>query len=629
MIQIYKPENINFDKNGDMTLFPEKASVKAVLNGTWEAEIEHPIDKEGRWKYIEEEAVIKMPSFNGDQLFRIKKREKLDSGVTATLEPIFMDSREDCFLTDVRPTLKNGKEALDIMTAPNTKYSCDSDITRVSTAYYSYVNLIEAINGEDDNSFIQRWGGEILFDNYKVIINERVGGDYGVELRYGKNIKADGLTEEIDTRNVVTRIYPKGYNGIQMSDFGYVDSPLINQYPIIKAKTITFENVKLAEDVQEDEEDVIVCQNQTEVNAALKKACEEQFQAGIDKPALTIEADMALLQNTDLYQDYFVLEETSLGDTIHCRHSRLEIQTDARVIEIEYDCIKKKTASVVLGDFQENFFDNVSSLIDRIDETIRTDGSIIAEKIRGFIDGAMTSLRAQYNIAKKQDVMAILFENLDENSEMYGALAIGTQGLVISKRRTADGKDWDWTTAITAAGMIADTIVAGLLADQTGKNYWNLNTGEMVAGNAVFKNVSGDDSVEVSDATMKIVNNKHYIGQIGSNNLRDHEDVAGLVFELEDGDYMFWGLRNSDDSGYAPIMVYTRGRYTGLTGQALNVLCNLDMKGNKIMNAKIDGGYSGTIPFVKKITATSDGKLTKVDNAGIIVKDGIITSVEG
>lgn len=351
---------------------------------------------------------------------------------------------------------------------------------------------------------------------------------------------------------------------------------------------------------------------------------------GLDEPTITIDADMILLQNTDLYKDYAVLEEVSLGDTIPCRHCKLDINTDARVVEMKYDCIKKKVTYVVLGDFekQSNYFDDIAASINKIDEAIRSDGSLVAEKIRGFINGAMTSLRAQYNVAKKQDVMAILFENLDESSETYGALAIGTQGLMISKRRTADGKDWEWTTAITAAGMIADTIVAGLLADQTGRNYWNLNTGEFVAGNATIKNLSGNDSIEIANAIMKIVNNKYYTGRIGSNNLRDHEDVTGLVFELEDGDYMFWGTKNSDGSGYTPIMVYTKGKYIGLTGKALNVLCNLDMSGNKILNAKIDGGYNGTIQYVRKITQDSSGKL-KADNAGLVVENGIITGTVG
>lgn len=701
MIQIYKPDNTNFDKNGDMALIPSKATVHTVLNGTWTAELSHPIDIDGRWKYIEDEAVVKMPSFNGEQLFRIRKKEKSDSQVIASLEPIFMDAKDDCFLVDVRPTMKNGQEALDIMTAANNKYSASSDIPWVSVAYYEYMNLIEAINGDNENSFINRWGGEILFSNHTVIINKRVGGDYGVELRYGKNIKADGLTEEIDTRNVVTRIYPKGYDGVMMSDHGYVDSPLINNYPTIKTATITFEKVRMKDtskqeenmkelsqlqvklvangvkqsvlerkyktkkikkkeyeeqldeilseknDIQKEIDDLkakgeeeeqeardeaiqegwTVCETQEELDKALTKACNEQFDLGLDEPTITIDADMVLLQNTDLYKDYSVLEEVSLGDTIHCRHCKLNIESDARVIELEYDAIKKKVSSVVLGDFekQTNYFDDVASSINKIDEAIRSDGSIVAEKIKGFINGAMTSLRAQYNVAKKQDVMAILFENLDESSETYGALAIGTQGLVISKRRTVDGKDWDWTTAITAAGIIADTIVAGLLADQTGRNYWNLNTGEFVAGNATIKNLSGDDSIEIANAIMKIVNNKYYTGRIGSNNLHDHEDVTGLVFELEDGDYMFWGTRNSDGSGYTPIMVYTKGKYTGLTGKALNVLCNLDMKGNKILNAEIDGGYTGTIQYVRKITKTSSGFTAY--NAGLVVKNGIITDV--
>ena len=109
MIQIYKPENTNFKANGDMPLLPEKALVHATLNGAWNLELQHPIDGEGRWKYITEEAAVKVPSFNGEQLFRIKHTEKTESGVTATAEPIFMDAKEDCFLEDIRPTNKTGQ----------------------------------------------------------------------------------------------------------------------------------------------------------------------------------------------------------------------------------------------------------------------------------------------------------------------------------------------------------------------------------------------------------------------------------------------------------------------------------------------------------------------------------------
>ena len=88
----------------------------------------------------------------------------------------------------------------------------------------------------------------------------------------------------------------------------------------------------------------------------------------------------------------------------------------------------------MLGDFRYDYFDRVSSSVDRIDGAIRPDGSVIAGKIAGFIDGAMASLRAQYNVAEKQDVLAIRFENLDEKSPLYGSMALGTQGLMIPNR---------------------------------------------------------------------------------------------------------------------------------------------------------------------------------------------------
>lgn len=75
------------------------------------------------------------------------------------------------------------------MTAPNKMYSAKSDIKKLSTAYYQTKNLIEAINGNDENSFINRWGGEILYNNYQITIDDHVGGDYGVQQRCMKRLK--------------------------------------------------------------------------------------------------------------------------------------------------------------------------------------------------------------------------------------------------------------------------------------------------------------------------------------------------------------------------------------------------------------------------------------------------------
>ena len=469
MIQIYSPTNTSYEKNGNMTLMPSEATVHPILNGAWEASLSHPLDAEGRWKYIVDEAVVKMPSFNGDQLFRIKKKEKSDSGITATMEPIFMDAMGDCFLTDVRPTNATGQEALNAMTAPNSKYSGQSDILVTATAYYQYKNLIEALNDGEDNCFLNRWGGEIIYNNFTVIVNQRAGGDYGVELRYGKNIPQDGMTEEVDFRDVITRIYPKAFNGYTMSNDGYVDSPLVNNYPTVKATTITYSDVKMRVDVQEGDEDsgVIICDTQEQLNAALTAKCNAEFEAGIDKPAVSISADMVLLQNTEQYKDYAVLETVSLGDTIHCINSHLDITTDARVIELEYDSIRQKVVSVVIGDYQYEYFNNVTSAAEKAESAIRNDGTVRADQIQGIINAQKANLRAMKDIAQTQEVRAVLFEDLDPNSPTFGAMCLGTMGFQIANERTADGRDWQWSTFGTGDGFFADYIVAGtMLADR-------------------------------------------------------------------------------------------------------------------------------------------------------------------
>lgn len=607
MIQIYLPENTDYEQNGDMTLFPEVATVHPVLNGEWEAELEHPIDEDGRWKYIVDDAVVKMPSFNGDQLFRVKKKEKTDSGITAELQPIFMDAKDDCFLVDVRPTEKTGQEALDIMTAPNKKYHGQSNISTVSTAYYQTKNLIEAINGEDDNSFVNRWGGEVLFDNYTVVVNDRIGGDYGCEVLYGKNIQKNGFSEEVDLRDVVTRIVPKAYNGYMIEgDELWVDSPLINNYPTIRYGVMEFEDVKMRTDAQDgDEEDgITVCDTQEQLKEALTRKCEEQYEAGLDKPKVTISADIILLEGTDLYEDVKELTKVSFGDTVHCRHSRLDVVTDARVIELEWDCIMQRVDSVVLGDFQYNYIDDVSSMINRVESAIRSDGSVIGQQVQGIINGVKAQLKAQSSVAKKSNVRAVLFEDLDPESPTFGAMCLGTMGFQIASKRTADGRDWDWATFGTGKGFFADFIIAGtMLADRIKGGTLVLGGKNNGDGVAKVLDGSGNEVVRIDNYGISI-NNMGAGGLILSNGnmyIRNEDGDTVGILRYQDGGVSIqsYGGNNArmhlgNDGSF--ILGGTAGNIYGVSGGPLqiNAAGELQISGKTTKTGKIefsDGTY--------------------------------------
>lgn len=611
MIQIYSPENKDYEHNGDMTLMPEEAEIHVILNGEWTATIEHPIDDEGRWKYITDNAVVKMPSFNGEQLFRIQNKEKSDSGVSAELTPIFLDAKEDCFLVDVRPTEKSGQEALDIMTAPNNVYTAKSDIKKTSTAYYQTKNLIEAINGNDDNAFTKRWGGEILYNNYEVIVNERVGADRGVHVVYGKNIVKDGFSETIDMTDVVTRIVPKAYNGYMIKgEAPWVDSPIIDKYPTVHYGVITFDDVKMRADASEDDEanGVIVCDTQEQLEKALTDKCIEQFDAGVDKPSITIEVNMELLQNTELYDDVKELETVSLGDTAHCSHSKLEIVTDARAIELTWDAVRNKVTSVKLGDFQYNFLDNASSVMNRVEQAIREDGSVIGQQIQGIINGVQAQMRAQSSIAKKQEVRAILFEDLDPDSPTFGAMCLGTLGFEIAGERTADGRDWKWSTFGTGKGFYADFIVAGtMLADRIKGGTLELGGEDNGNGIARVMDATGKEIVRLDKDGVYAIGS-YVCENVGGLNRRTEIRSGSIMFSKKDKSNPIF-VESSGDA----IVVRSGGTFDNATGSTTL----LTISKSSMTNA-IDQVYEGGMLAKTGRAEFSDGTYLDIKNGRII-----------
>lgn len=611
MIQIYSPENKDYEHNGDMTLIPEEAEIHVILNGEWTATIEHPIDDEGRWKYITDNAVVKMPSFNGEQLFRIQNKEKSDSGVSAELTPIFLDAKEDCFLVDVRPTEKSGQEALDIMTAPNKTYIAKSDIKKTSTAYYQTKNLIEAINGNDDNSFVNRWGGEIIYDNYTVTINERAGGDYGVQVLYGKNIVKDGFSESVDMTDVATRIVPKSYNGYMIEgEEPWIDSPLIEKYPTVHYGVMTFEDVKMREDASEDDEEngVTICDTQEQLETALRKKCEEQFESGADKPKVTIEANMELLQNTELYEDVKELEKVSLGDTVHCNHSKLGIKSDARVIELEWDAIRNKLTSVTLGEFQYNFLNDVSSIMNRVEQAIREDGSVIGQQIQGIINGVQAQMRAQSSIAKKQEVRAILFEDLDPDSPTFGAMCLGTLGFEIAGERTADGRDWKWSTFGTGKGFYADFIVAGtMLADRIKGGTLELGGEDNGNGIARVMDATGKEIVRLDKDGVYAIGS-YVCENVGGLNRRTEIRSGSIMFSKKDKSNPIF-VESSGDA----IVVRSGGTFDDATGSTTL----LTISKSSMTNA-IDQVYEGGMLAKTGRAEFSDGTYLDIKNGRIV-----------
>lgn len=359
MIEVYVKGNEDYGSNGDMTLTPTTCEVELTVEGVAELTLEHPIDDLGRWEYLVTDNVIAAPTpYSKKQLFRIYDYTKTETEVTAYARHIFYDSAGE-MLVDVRPTDKTGQEALDIILS-GTKYKAKTNIKTRSTAYYIRKNIMEAIGGDDENSFINRWGGERMYDNFTVIINDRLGGDYGACAEFGRNMT--GIEADINIDDVVTRIIPEAYNGYTLEgEEPWVDSPLIGNYANPRAAVVKFEDVKLLEDCQEGEEGFSTLELLRE---ELKRRCKKEYENGLDKPKVNYKVDLVEVANTEDYKDYKKLTTIGIGDDTLTRDRKLKINVTARCIRLVYDCIEEENTEVELGNYTENYFDKTTSAAD-------------------------------------------------------------------------------------------------------------------------------------------------------------------------------------------------------------------------------------------------------------------------
>lgn len=463
MIEVYLKTNKNYEMNGEMTLEPSSCIYK---NKEYLLTIEHPFDKLERWKYLDYENVIKTEG----KLYRIFNVVKSLDYITAYARPIFFDLI-DTILLDVRPTNKTGQQALEEI-LKGTGFKAHSNISTLNTAYYIRKNIVEAILGNDDNSFLNRWGGEIYLDNFDVYINDKIGADNGVRVEFGYNLNE--IEEDINIEEVATRIIPMGFDGLMLEgDTPWIDSPLIKKYTKPKMRVINFDDVKVKES-EADEEGFNTIE---EARQELVKRCNKLYEEGIDKPSVNYKIDMINLANTTAYKDYIKLVTVNEGDTVTCYIPGLDIDVKARVIDYEKDIMTGEYISLELGNAISNFFKEQADVQSKINNILNSNGTVKGNEIQGFLDATKAKLVAQKEIGQLQDVRAFIWQDLDPNSPSYGCMIGGSAGIQISQQRTPDGKDWDFTTAITAEGLIADKIVGRLFSSKNGMTKIWMETG--------------------------------------------------------------------------------------------------------------------------------------------------------
>ena len=439
------------------------------------------------YKAIMEKSIIKVKLDYGYDYFVVKN---IDSNIfDKTIEVICRHITEEAMLglwiDNVAPTNLSGKDAIQWIydRAIGTKeINFISDITETLSADYVRMNMQEMLYNTTNGLLTKKVTGEVLRRGYTVYINKKVKFENGIEVRKGKNLT--GFTGQEDCSNIVTRVNPISYNAPITNV--YVSSPLIDNYKSVITKEIKYDNVRLASDVSETDENrdsYTICSNEDSLREKLIELATKEFTENeIDKALCEYDISFEELSTTEEYKDYKQLENVGTGEVVKVIVDTLGYDLNARVIKRKYDVCKQKITSCTLSNVNKNIkpqgFYDITIKNDSLLNSITDDnGDLLAQKLKGYLDSKDVSIRASKLVADKQDYIVAISECLDKSSALYGAIMWGTGGIYLANKRTSDGKDWEWTTGITSSGINAEMLIGNYIMSSNGRTKLDLNTG--------------------------------------------------------------------------------------------------------------------------------------------------------
>ena len=242
----------------------------------------------------------------------------------------------------------------------------------------------------------------------------------------------------------------------------------------------------------------------------------------------------------------------------------------------------------------------------------------------GSVNTYVAAARQAQHAIEQQDAKSMaqgLLDNYDDDLDQ----------LKIFNRLTNNGTEQGIYMQDNKLYMNASYLAAGIIADVTNTNSWNLKTGYLkttrgtIGGFTIDKYNISNNRLSLQDDGPHFIYDGKDIGFIGSNHLVEHPSVYGLNFNLkESGGYMSWAaMKNADDPYYAMKLTYANKPNIGFTAYALNAGCDLDMHNWSIKN--IGNGCTNTLRFTVVTNANKDGSFTFSNGCSMKFEGGLLT----
>ena len=311
-----------------------------------------------------------------------------------------------------------------------------------------------------------------------------------------------------------------------------------------------------------------------------------------------------------------MLVEVNKGDTVTCYIKHLGIDVKARVIDFERDLITGEYTSIELGNVISNFFNEQADIQGKVNNILNSNGTVKAQTLEGTINAIQTQFKAMKDIAQKQDVRAILFEDRIEDSPTFGCMCLGTMGFEIASSFKPGTKEWDFRTFGTGKGFIADHIIAGILSAVLIRNLdGSFEIDLSKTGGALFKN-NGKDAIRIENNSIMLYNwakEGDYIGALTSLVRTDDstKPMIGLVNDIDSALSIGYQHKGKDGEEFKSYIEFDK--YGVLERQnPISILQNMGMM-NYIMNFGKNNEHSLYNSVFNNLCISHTGNLLFVD----------------
>lgn len=449
MISIFQANEKLFASNGDKILHPTKATIRKEDNGEYYILLKDVIQN---LQYYQEGLIVVSDTPWGRQGFRLTNPEINDDKISCKGYHLYFDTKRylivDSYVVD-----KNCNDALDHLNNAcdvATPFTTISDINVVNSYRCVRHTLEEAIS-----VVIDRWGGHLVRDNFRIEIREKIGQDRGIVLSPSKNIKNIKTVENWD--DVVTKILPVGKDGTLLPNkFVELDE---NLYPIPYTKKIEFDQSSIVEDD--------FTENGVLDEEAYKKALVKDLSSQANE----------YLQNHKLPKINYTLNAkingvSDIGDIIYVKHPKCNVDITTNVIAIEYDPLNEVYSKIEFG----NFKNKLNNLIDNVTTSINEDVSKSIDETSSKLEKELLEATNKINDAMTTSYVIndggsqILIVDKLPKEEAVNVIRLNSAGIGFSRNGIYGTFNSAWTIdsvldmqQVNVINLVADMIKGGTL----------------------------------------------------------------------------------------------------------------------------------------------------------------------